>query len=87
MRIDDSCPYCSGHRVLAGFNDLASQHPELLAEWDWERNGDLRPDGFVSGSARGSGEDAGMDMHGRYPPTTGPAALTVVAPTAATARC
>lgn len=46
------CPYCSGHRVLAGFNDLASQHPELLAEWDWELNGDLRPDGIVSGSAR-----------------------------------
>lgn len=46
------CPYCSGHRVLAGFNDLASQHPELLAEWDWERNGDLGPDGIVSGSAR-----------------------------------
>lgn len=46
------CPYCSGHRVLAGFNDLASQHPEFLAEWDWERNGDLRPDGIVSGSAR-----------------------------------
>lgn len=46
------CPNCSGHRVLAGFNDLASQHPELLAEWDWGLNGDLRPDGIVSGSAR-----------------------------------
>lgn len=46
------CPYCSGHRVLAGFNDLASQHPELLAEWDWELNGDMRSDGIVSGSAR-----------------------------------
>ena len=46
------CPYCSGHRVLASFNDLASQHPELLAEWDWELNGDLRPDGIFSGSAR-----------------------------------
>ena len=46
------CPYCSGHRVLADFNDLASQHPELLAEWDWGLNGDLRPDGIVSGSAR-----------------------------------
>lgn len=43
---------CSGHRVLAGFNDLACQHPELLAELDWELNGDLGPDGIVSGSAR-----------------------------------
>ena len=34
------------------FNDLASWHPELLAEWDWGLNGDLRPDGIVSGSAR-----------------------------------
>ncbi len=25
------------------FKDLASRHPELLAEWDWERNGDLKP--------------------------------------------
>ena len=46
------CPYCAGRKVLTGFNDLASRHPELLAEWDWERNGDLRPDGIVSGSAR-----------------------------------
>jgi hypothetical protein len=31
------CPYCSGNRILAGFNDLATTHPELAAqahEWD-----------------------------------------------------
>ena len=44
------CPYCSGHRVLAGFNDLANQHPELLAEWDWERNGDLKPTDVIASS-------------------------------------
>ena len=32
------CPYCSGHRVLTGFNDLATTHPNLLDEWDYERN-------------------------------------------------
>lgn len=32
------CPYCSGHKVLAGFNDLATTHPELLEEWDYEKN-------------------------------------------------
>lgn len=32
------CPYCSGHRVLAGFNDLASKYPDLLAEWDFQKN-------------------------------------------------
>lgn len=30
-RIDQNrgCPYCSGRRILAGFNDLATTHPEL----------------------------------------------------------
>jgi hypothetical protein len=33
----DGCPYCSGHKVLAGYNDLATSHPELSTEsngWD-----------------------------------------------------
>ena len=38
------CPYCSGHRILAGFNDLASQYPDLLKEWDYEKNIELLPD-------------------------------------------
>jgi hypothetical protein len=32
------CPYCTNTRVLRGFNDLATTHPALLDEWDWERN-------------------------------------------------
>jgi hypothetical protein len=28
----DGCPYCSGHKVLAGFNDLATTHPDLVRE-------------------------------------------------------
>ena len=32
------CPICSGKIVLAGFNDLATQYPELLLEWDYEKN-------------------------------------------------
>ena len=27
------CPYCSHNKVLAGFNDLASQFPQIAAEW------------------------------------------------------
>lgn len=27
------CPYCSNQKVLVGFNDLATTHPELLPEW------------------------------------------------------
>lgn len=33
----DGCPLCSGRRVLEGFNDLATTHPELAAQaygWD-----------------------------------------------------
>ena len=29
----ENCPYCSGMRVLEGFNDLVSVKPELVAEW------------------------------------------------------
>ena len=32
------CPYCSGNKVLTGFNDVASSFPELLKEWDYSRN-------------------------------------------------
>ena len=28
----DDCPYCSGRRVLIGFNDLTTTHPELAKE-------------------------------------------------------
>lgn len=31
------CPFCTGHRVLPGFNDLATKFPEIAAEWS-ERN-------------------------------------------------
>ena len=33
----DSCPICSGQKVLPGFNDLATTHPELSKEADgWD---------------------------------------------------
>lgn len=36
------CSYCSHNKVLAGFNDLASQYPEVAAEWS-DRNLPLQP--------------------------------------------
>lgn len=33
-----SCPYCSGKRVLKGSNDLATIHPEVEPMWDWDKN-------------------------------------------------
>ena len=37
------CPYCSHNKILVGFNDLASQHPQIASEWS-ERNYPLKPD-------------------------------------------
>ena len=33
------CDYCSGHRVLQGFNDLATRFPSIAAEWNEKLNG------------------------------------------------
>ena len=30
-KADPGCPYCSGRKVLAGYNDLATTHPGMLA--------------------------------------------------------
>ena len=30
---DDTCPYCNGDRILAGYNDLATTDPQLATEW------------------------------------------------------
>jgi DNA-directed RNA polymerase subunit RPC12/RpoP len=37
------CPFCSGRVVIEGKNDLATLHPKLAAEWNYERNGELSP--------------------------------------------
>lgn len=37
------CPVCNGHKVLSGFNDFATQRPELMNEWDFKRNGSINP--------------------------------------------
>ncbi len=32
------CPYCSNQKVLIGFNDFATCHPDILMEWDDPRD-------------------------------------------------
>ena len=44
------CPFCSGQQLLKGFNDLNSINPELAKEWNYEKNGKLKPDMVTSGS-------------------------------------
>jgi hypothetical protein len=37
------CPYCSGNRVLKGYNDLLTINPTLASEWNYEKNNGLTP--------------------------------------------
>lgn len=32
------CGFCANHAALVGFNDLQTKFPELLTEWDFEKN-------------------------------------------------
>ena len=45
------CPYCSGNRVLKGFNDFATRYPEIASEWS-EKNAPYTPDQFSAFSNR-----------------------------------
>ena len=46
-----NCPYCSGHRVWIGFNDLLTTHSTLCEEWDYEVNFPHKPTEFSKGSS------------------------------------
>lgn len=48
----NGCPYCAGKKVLAGFNDLATLRPDLAAEWDYKKNGDLLPSQVTIGQSK-----------------------------------
>ncbi len=47
-----SCPICSNQKVLLGYNDLASVNPELASEWNYDKNGHLKPENFTVGSEK-----------------------------------
>ena len=44
------CPICDGKKVLIGYNDLATTNPKIAKEWDYEKNGDLKPTDITEGS-------------------------------------
>lgn len=37
------CPYCAGHKIWRGYNDLATTHPDLLSEWS-DKNKGISPE-------------------------------------------
>ena len=45
------CPLCSNRTVVAGINDLATTHPELAKEWDFDKN-DITPQQITHGSGK-----------------------------------
>ncbi|EID84890.1 hypothetical protein MSI_15860 [Treponema sp. JC4] len=50
-RIDGyNCPICSNRRLHRGKNDLQTTHPELIQDWDFAKNGNLKPDDVTEGS-------------------------------------
>jgi hypothetical protein len=49
-RMGSGCPICANLRVKSGFNDLATIRPDVAKTWHPKKNGQLRPDQFVSGT-------------------------------------
>lgn len=49
-----SCPFLSSRArdVWPGFNDLATTHPELVKEWNYKKNGELKPTEVSAGSEK-----------------------------------
>ena len=48
----EECPICANRRVLEGFNDLASQRPDIAAQWHPTLNGNLQPKDVTTGSGK-----------------------------------
>ena len=48
----NGCPYCTGRKVLPGFNDLATVEPETAKQWHPTLNGPLTPEMVTAGSHR-----------------------------------
>ena len=46
------CPYCTGRKVLAGYNDLATAEPFVAMQWHPTLNAPLTPEQVTAGSRR-----------------------------------
>lgn len=52
VRSGSGCPYCANTKVLVGFNDLETRHPEVAAQWHPDLNGELTAQMVTPGSHR-----------------------------------
>lgn len=46
------CPCCSNKVIVKGKNDLATLRPDIAKEWNYEKNGELKPTEFSVGSGK-----------------------------------
>lgn len=46
------CACCRRKVVVPGINDLGTTHPRIADEWDYEKNGDLKPQDVLAGTRR-----------------------------------
>ena len=51
-RMRTNCPYCANQKLWSGFNDLATKYPKLAEEWNYKRNGVLKPQDTMFGSTK-----------------------------------
>lgn len=52
IRLGKGCPYCTGKKLLKGFNDLASVYPEVALMWNYSENNGLSPEDVIAGSSK-----------------------------------
>lgn len=50
QRGQTGCPFCTGKRLLSGFNDLLTLYPDVALFWHPTKNGKKQPSDFMSGS-------------------------------------
>jgi hypothetical protein len=41
LSLGRGCPYCGKHKLLTGYNDLATVKPEVIPYWNYEKNSEI----------------------------------------------
>ena len=48
----NGCPFCAGQRLIQGYNDLQTANPTLAAEWNYNKNGEIKPENTMANSVK-----------------------------------
>ena len=63
QKLGGRCPDCSPLVAQSGKTDLATTHPEIAKEWDFEKNGNLTPQFVKAGSNKSVWWACGKSAH------------------------